>query len=208
MPSAVRIPLEMLSMSAMITAFGCILSFTLSLISFSRMRLETADSADLTMFTMILPLSRGLVVATGTGSFILLASTITSMIQACMRAQAKESCSFEPTASALGMGHGYQAIVPPPARSRPPTMYDPRKPLPKQLDEMPQTEEEKDLAIEIAPTKRADSALSQSSIYSVNPEKEETWPLNPEKGQVLAIRPSRPWSQMPQKKKSTGVHAL
>lgn len=210
MPGSVRVPLELLSASGMITAFGCTLSFAYSMIAFVRMQLETADSADLTMFTMILPLSRGIVVATGVGGFILLSTTITAMVQACMRARAKESCSFEPTASALGMGHDYQALVPPPMRSRPPTMYDPRKPLPKQLDGMPATEEEKDLAVGIAQPKRADSAMSASSNYSVDPEKEETWPLNPEKSQrVPPIRPSRPWSQTPQKQKQgAGVHAM
>jgi hypothetical protein len=195
-------------MSAMATAFGCTLSLALSLIAFTRDRLETADSADLTMFTMILPLSRGLVVTTGFGGFVLLTTTITAAVQACMGARDKESCSFEPTASALGMGHGYQAIVPPPMRSRPPTLYDPRKPLPKQLDGMPQTEEEMALAEEIAPPKRADSAMSESSRYSGDIAKEETWPLNAEKPQVLAIRPSRPWSEMPKNMKSPGVHAM
>lgn len=207
MPSSVRVPLELLSTTAMITAFGCTLSFALSMIAYTRMGLNTADSADLTMFTMILPLSRGLVVTTGIGSFILIATTITAMVQACMRASAKESCSFEPTASALGMGHGYQALVPPmPSGSRPPTIYDPRKPLPKQLDGMPQTDEEMDLAVGVAQPKRADSAISRSSNYSVDKEKEETWPLNPEKSeQARNVRPSRPWSET---KKGSDMHAL
>jgi hypothetical protein len=209
MSEAIRIPIEFLSMCAMTTAFGCTLSFALSLISFSRMRLETADSADLTMFSMILPIGRGLVVTTGTGSFILLTTTISAIVQACMRARAKESCSFEPTASSLGMDYGYQAIVPPVESSRPPTMYDPRKPLPKQLDGMPQTEEEKDLAVEVPVMKRVDSMRSATSIYSDDMEKQETWPLNPEtSAKVLQIRPSRPWSSMPKQDKSLGAHAL
>jgi hypothetical protein len=197
-------------MSAMATAFGCTLSLALSMVTFSRTRLETADSADLTGFTLIIPLARSLVSIAGVGAFILISTTITAMVQVCVEARAKESCSFEPTASSLGMGHGYQAIEPPAPRSRPPTMYDPRKPLPKQLDGMPETEEEKDLAVEITKVKRVDSSLSASSVYSVNIEKEERWPLNPETAcdKVLAIRPSRPWSEMPQNMKSPGVHAL
>jgi hypothetical protein len=194
----------------MTTAFGVSLSFAYSLISFTRTRLETADSADLTMFSMIIPLSCGLVFTTGIGSFILLATTITAMVEACMRARAKESCSFEPTASALGMGYDYQAIVPPVQSSRPPTMYDPRKPLPKQLDGMPQTEEEENLAVGIVEKKRVDSTLSATSVYSEDMDKQETAPLvNPEKSQkVLQIRPSRPWSSMPQQNKAQDVHAL
>jgi hypothetical protein len=89
-------------------------------------------------------------------------------------------------------------------------MYDPRRPLPKQLDGMPETDEEKDLAVEIPKTKRVDSGMSESSVYSVDIKEEETWPLNPEPScdKVLAIRPSRPWSEMPQQMKSPGVHAL
>jgi hypothetical protein len=67
---------------------------------------------------------------------------------------------------------------------------------------MPQTDEERDLAVGVAQPKRADSAISRSSNYSVDMEKEETWPLNPEKSEQ---RPLRPWSEM---KKGTGMHAL
>jgi hypothetical protein len=89
-------------------------------------------------------------------------------------------------------------------------MYDPRKPLPKQLDGMPVTDEEKDLAEKISKVKRVDSSLSETSKYSVDSEKEETWPLNSEPAcdKVLQIRPSRPWSELPQQMKSPGVHAL
>ncbi|KAF1915965.1 hypothetical protein BDU57DRAFT_448927 [Ampelomyces quisqualis] len=206
MPGCVRVPLELLSTCAMVTAFGCTLSFALSIFDYTRMEINTTNSAELNMFTIILPLSRGLVVTTGAGSFILIATTVAAMLQGCMHASAKESCAFEPTASGLGMGHEYQAIVPLPAGSRPPTIYDPRKPLPKQLDGMPQTEEESNLAEEIAQPKRADSAMSQSIEYSIDMEKEETWPLNLENSeQVRIIRPSRPWSEI--KKGSVG-HAL
>jgi hypothetical protein len=194
----------------MTTAFGVTLSFAYSLIGFTKTRLETADSADLTMFAMIIPLSCGLVLASGIGGFILLSTTITAVVQACMRARAKESCSFEPTASALGMGYGYQAIVPPVQSSRPPTMYDPRKPLPKQLDGMPQTEEEEALAVEISQKKRVDSSLSATSMYSDDVEKQETMPLVTMENstKVLQIRPSRPWSSMPQQNQKQEVHAL
>jgi hypothetical protein len=209
MPSSVVVPIEVLSTSAMATAFGCSLSFAYSLLAFTREQLETADSADLTAFTMILPLSRGLVVTTNITAFILLVTTITATVQACTRAREGSSCSFEPTASALGMGHDYMAIEPPTVRSRPPTLYDPRKPLPKQLDGMPQNEEEESLVVQIAPPpRRADSILSESSIYSRDMEKEETWPLNADKPQVLSIRPSRPWSELPKKAKGPSSHAM
>ncbi|KAL5120733.1 hypothetical protein ACEQ8H_001212 [Pleosporales sp. CAS-2024a] len=207
-PVCMQVPVEFVSMCGMVISFGCTLSVAFSLIAFTRKRLETADSANLTMFTMILPLSRGLVITSGFGNFVLLITTVTAIIQVCTQLRDKESCSFEPTAAALGMGYEYQAIVPPSLGDRPPSLYDPRKPLPKQLDGMPQTEEESALADPIAPRTRVDSSMSERSKYSGDVEKEETWPLNQEKPQVPAIRSSRPWSETPNKLKSPGVHAI
>ncbi|KAH7091338.1 hypothetical protein FB567DRAFT_272314 [Paraphoma chrysanthemicola] len=198
MPASVRVPLELLFMSAMAVAFGCLLSLAINLNAFGITRLETSGSADLTTFAMIIPLSRALVVTAGSGCIILLGTTITSMVQACMRMRSKESCSFEPTASALGMGYGYNALVPPVARSRPPTIYDPRKPMPNTLERMPETDEEKALVEPIAGSRRVDSGISQSDDEHIDFEKEETWPLNPKKSERVApIRPARPWSEVP-----------
>ncbi|KAF2823031.1 hypothetical protein CC86DRAFT_469610 [Ophiobolus disseminans] len=208
MPGSVRVPLEVLSMCSMATAFGCTLSFALNLGAFSSTRLQTSD-ADLAPFTMILPLSQGLVVCASVGCSILLATSITAMVQACTRARDKESCSFEPTASALGMGHGYQAIVPPEARSRPPTMYDPRKPLPKQLEAMPETDEEKALSDDFSKIVRVDSGLSDDRKDSLDAGKDESWPLNAEKPRrAPPVRPARPWSNVSQRQKSPDSHAL
>jgi len=208
MPGSVRVPLELISMCSMATAFGCTISFALNLAAFSGTRSETSDS-DIKPFTMILPLSVGLVITAGTGCFILLATSITAMVQACLRARAKESCSFEPTASALGMGHGYQAIAPPVARSRPPSMYDPRKPLPKQLETMPETDEERALAEDFSKMTRVDSGLSNEGKDSLDGTKDESWPLVSEKPQrIPPVRPARPWSEVPQQQKSLNSHAL
>ena len=88
-------------------------------------------------------------------------------------------------------------------------MYDPHRPLPKQLDGVPETDEEKALAEDFSRVERVDSGLSDERKVPVDGGREETWPLNPEKSQqVLQIRPSRPWSEIPKQKKSPGVHAL
>ncbi|KAF2031016.1 hypothetical protein EK21DRAFT_111466 [Setomelanomma holmii] len=209
MSGSVRVPVELLAASNMAIAFGCLVSFAISLNTFTTTRLEPSASADLTMFALILPLSKGLVVAAGIGCFILVCTTITAMVQACLCAREKESCSFEPTASALGMGHSYTALVPPIPRSRPPTIYDPQKPMPKHLEAMPETDEEIYLADPIAKVGRMDSGLSDKSHGHIDSEKEETWPLNPAKSQrTVPIRPSRPWSEAPKQKKSPGLHAM
>jgi hypothetical protein len=195
-----------MSMTSLAIAFGCALSWALELGTFSTTRLETTDT-DLQAFTMIMPLSQGLVISAGAGSLILLITVITSMVQACLRARAKEASSFEPTASALGMGHEYQAIVPPVASSRPPSMYDPRKPLPKHLERMPETDEEKAMSEDFSKLVRVDSGRSIASRYS-DVEKKDSWLLYPERKQrMAAARPPRPWSVVPQDKRSSRMHA-
>ena len=102
--SSVIIPIESLCMCAMAAALGVSLSFNMSLETFSKTRLDTATSPDLTKFAMLVDLSRGYTIAAGAGWFLFLVTFITATIDACRRAREKESCSFEPTASALGMG--------------------------------------------------------------------------------------------------------
>jgi hypothetical protein len=60
-------------------------------------------------------------------SFLLAVIALVALISVCARSRAPESCSFEPTASALGMSHGYQAVVPTMLRENIPTIYDPLK---------------------------------------------------------------------------------
>ncbi|RAR01457.1 PC4-like protein [Stemphylium lycopersici] len=126
---ALLIPMECLCMCAMGAALGVSLSFTLDLDTFSKNRLDAGTSPELTTFSMVVDLSRGYAISAGAGWFLFLVTFIMATIDACSRAREKESCSFEPTASALGMAHGYAAIVPPPSRSHVPTMYDPQVPL-------------------------------------------------------------------------------
>ncbi|KAF1848653.1 uncharacterized protein K460DRAFT_364648 [Cucurbitaria berberidis CBS 394.84] len=208
MSSNVLVPIECLSMCAMATAFGTSLSFALSLNVFSETRLDTAGSSDLTKFAMLVPLSKGYVVAAGTGGFLVLVTCLVATVEVCNRVRAKESCSFEPTASALGMGHGYQAIAPQVSRDRVPTMYDPRMPLRRDLERTSIEHDEAGFASEGIEMGRRESGLSEMGKVSVEFEKEITGPLSLEKPQrVLQIRPSRPWSEAP-KKRDDSVHAI
>ena len=204
--SSVIIPIESLCMCAMAAALGVSLSFNMSLETFSKTRLDTATSPDLTKFAMLVDLSRGYTIAAGAGWFLFLVTFITATIDACRRAREKESCSFEPTASALGMGHGYAAVVPPPSRSRVPTMYDPR--IPSTLFEQNaygRASVGKDIEMG-----RADSVLSQEGRISYEFEKEISGPLSLEKpSKVQQMRPSRPWSEAHAVQNGDGViHAM
>ena len=208
MSSIVLVPIECLSTCAMATAFGTSLSFAMSLNVFSDTRLDTASSADLIAFAMLVPLSKGYVVAAGTGGFLVLVTFIAAMVDACTRARAKESCSFEPTASALGISHGYQAVVPNTPRDRVPTMYDPRRALDADPEKLSGEHDKMGFASEGTSMGRRDSGLSEMGKMWLGVDEEITGPLNLEKPhRVLQIRPSRPWSEMP-RKRDTGIHAM
>ncbi|KAG9190354.1 hypothetical protein G6011_08442 [Alternaria panax] len=192
-PASVIIPIELLCMCAMATTLGVSLSFNMSLESFSKTRLNTAASPDLMIFAMLVDLSRGYTIAAGAGWFLFLITLITATIDACRRAREKESCSFEPTASALGMGHGYAAVIPPTSRSRVPTMYDPRIPS-FLIEQIAHGRTPVRTDIEMG---RADSVLSQEGRVSFECEKEISGPLSLEKpSKVQQMRPSRPWSEI------------
>jgi hypothetical protein len=144
---------------------------------------------------MVLTLSQGLVVSSSIGFCVLLMTSVNAMIHSCIKGRINETCSFEPTASALGIGQGNQAIQPPVTRSRPPTLYVPRKPMPKHLERMPETDEEKAMADEFAWLARVAMAPNRDSDESrdtFDVEKQEILPLNPRKSQPLNPRTSQP----------------
>jgi hypothetical protein len=206
MASSVLIPIECLCMCAIATTLGTSLSFDISLENFSGTRLATATSPDLATFAMLVNLIRGYTIAAGAGWLLFLITFITGTIDACRRAREKESCSFEPTASALGMGHDYAAVVPPPSRSRVPSMYDPRIPL----IYMEQNVQGRQSVGKDVETGRADSLLSYEGRISYALEEQISEPLSLEKSQkVQHMRPSRPWSEVHTVQKADEVlHAM
>jgi len=212
MSAALIVPIEALSMCAMATAFGTSLSFALTMDSFTAKLLNTGNSSDLSMFTMLVALSKAYVVAAGTGLFLVLVAFIVATVDACNRIRAKETCSFEPTASALGMGHGHEAIAPMEVRSRVPTMYDPRTPFQEAQQGIIEEadEEEKDLAKAGGQTARRDSALSHDSKGSKEIDMGIiTGPLALMKpAEVLQTRPARPWSERSPKRRDDVIHAM
>ncbi|CAA9956920.1 hypothetical protein PTMSG1_00528 [Pyrenophora teres f. maculata] len=199
-PSAVLIPLEFLCMCTMGTALGVSLSFTLDLDAFTKTRLEAGGQPDLLRWAVLVDLSRGYAIGAGAGWFLFLVTSITAVIAACCRLQERESCSFEPTASALGMGHGYAAVLPPQSRSRVPTMYDPQVPsdLKEKIEKLPERRntQRRDSVGRNLEMGRSDTVVSQEGRISFE-DKEMSVPLTlerPERAQQW--RPSRPWSEL------------
>jgi hypothetical protein len=213
MSPAVLAPIECLCMCAMAASSGIALSITLSLDAISETHLDASTSLDLMNFAMLDDLSRGYAMVAGAGALLFLSACIVVTMAAFSRARKTESCTFEPTASALGMGYEYAAItVPPTSRSRIPTMYDPRLPLRFDEDKERKVIQEKGLASKDVKIERADSAASEEGRISSDFEKETevTGPLSLEKpDRVLQIRPSRPWSELPVTRKvDDGIHAI
>jgi hypothetical protein len=120
--------LEAVPTIATTITFGCALSLSLSLNAFTTPPLSTLSSADLSFFAKLDPLSRGLTIASAATISLLLITFLAHCIAFLeQRRREKDSRSFEPTVSALGMSHGFHALHPPPrtARAPIPIMYDP-----------------------------------------------------------------------------------
>lgn len=211
MSTKVLIPLEYVAMCTMAGAFGAALSFAMALHPYNAF-LDTVGSPALVDFEKMGLISKIMVVAAGTAGFLLLVLCISVTVAAVNRARAKETCSFEPTASGLGMGHGYQAAAPTTSHSRVPTMYDPRRPLDgKKEMKMVDEEETIGFASQGSQMSFSDSGLSEMRRVQGVLEKDIRGQLNAinveKPPQVLAIRPSRPWSEAPKPRDNT-VHAL
>lgn len=212
-PAKFLIPVETLTMCAMFTTFGAVLSFVFSLSTFFTNRLNAASSSDLAMFTTIIPLSKAYIVTAGAAASLIMTTFIISIVDACNRARVKASCSFEPSASALGMDYGQSAITPMAVRSRVPTMYLPgnaryesQKGAIEDIDD-----EEKGFAKEIGPMGRNDSALSNHTTASQQEiERQITGPVSLQKPEdTLIVRPARPWSEpRSPKRRDDVIHAM
>lgn len=120
--------LEAVPTTATIIAFACALSLSVNLNAFNTPPLSTFDSIDLSFFAKLDPLSRGLAITSSVTLALLLIAFLAHIIAfLAQRRKDKDTRSFEPTISALGMSHGFAALHPPTPRSRAPipTIYDP-----------------------------------------------------------------------------------
>lgn len=208
----IMIAIEVICMCALATAFATALGLALSLNNFSVGRLKTNTTTDLSKYAILVTLTKSYVILSGAACFIVLTTCITATADACGRARAKETCSFEPTASALGMGHSYPDIVPQVPRSRVPTMYDPGRNvnISRNSGIMEVDDDEKGLASNGGQVARRDSGISEYVRDSAEFEKEIIGPLNLERPEtVLQIRPPRPWSEAPTKSsRDASKHAI
>lgn len=168
LPVAFLLPLELLSSLSMAAAFGATLSLTLG---YPAALPNPNGSSDLASIAMLLPLSRAYAIASGSGMFLGLTSTISFLVHTIHRVRDSKACSFEPTGSSLGMSHDYQI---------------PTKLSEDEIDD----DEEKGLVGAGAGLGRSDSMKSKDGASS-------EWPLEGAKRTEPVIRPHRPWSEMP-----------
>lgn len=208
-PATVLIPMEALSTCAMATAFGASLSTVYSIIDFFDNRLNAGSSSDLTIFATAVPISMSYLVVAITGGFLALVAFVVSIVDTCNRARAKESCSFEPSASSLGMGYSQEAIMPIEVRSRVPTMYLPNKPQHMSHEGIIE-DQEKGFAKEVGYMPRSDSAFSTYSEGSEEIERQIVGPLDIMRPKdTLIVRPARPWSEpRSPKRRDDVIHAM
>ncbi|KAF2445631.1 hypothetical protein P171DRAFT_512892 [Karstenula rhodostoma CBS 690.94] len=172
LPTPFLLPFELFSSLSLATAFAATLSLALK---FPATLSNSHSSADLASFAMLLPLSRGYAIGAGTGMFLSLTTTISFFIQTIHRVRDSKACSFEPTASGLGMSHEYQMPA---------------------MDVTQSRDEEKGLVGAGAEMGRRESVQSGK----VKEGKVVSWPLAVAKKMEAAnIRPHRPWSEMPKK---------
>jgi hypothetical protein len=113
-----------MSLAFVAISFGCTLSLALSLSSFASIRLDTAGSAKLASFAALLSVSKVCTIITAVAGFLIMMTCIMAVVDAYTRHQQSERicCAFEPTASALGMNQGFEALHP----TEPYPAYKPR----------------------------------------------------------------------------------
>jgi len=127
--------LEAVPTTATVIAFACALSLSVDLNAFNTPPLSTLQSRDLSLFAKLDPL-RLTLTSSVTLSLLLITSTAQLIIFLKQRRKERDTRSFEPTVSALGMSHGFAALHPAPRTSRPPipTIYDPYRAFKKGSD--------------------------------------------------------------------------
>jgi hypothetical protein len=196
--------IELLAMGTMAAAFAASLTLTVKL---GPICASLATTPDLASFGLMCPADMGFSIAAGVGWLLIAITSITTLVHTCRKRQQKV-CSFEPTASSLGMRHDYLAVQPPASRDAIPTIYDPQKPMPADA----KNEEEIGFVFDAADMGKRDS---RSSVGTSEGERDAGYgdigtaisgPLglqNP--AQQKMYRPAhRPWSEMPKKKTATG----
>ncbi|KAF2001357.1 hypothetical protein P154DRAFT_533897 [Amniculicola lignicola CBS 123094] len=198
-PKYVLLPLELLAMFVMAGAFAVALSLAVRVGSQCAV-LDPSSSSDLKAFEMICPLTKAFSITGGAGWLFVAIASLMTTIDYCHHRRTQKCCSFEPTASALGMGHGYQAVLPPPSRSNIPTLYDPLKPVPG-TPARPPREDEMGLEKETYPTRRDSTMSEMNKEMDIEKGANITGPLSLQKPDLVKqMRPARPWSEMLKKR--------
>ena len=200
-------------MTAMAAAFAMSLSLTIRLNPLCA-PLDSSPASELMLFELMCPVDTGLSIAAGTGFLLVAITALTSLVHT-IRNRHQKSCSFEPTASALGMGEGYGAVRVPALRDNIPTIYDPQKPIPEEYS----VDEEKGLKKEAADMGRSDSNSSKSSrgsrssVGTLVGTKEDGDKVSEISGPMSEVdfekeklkRPARPWSEVPRVESRTVI---
>ncbi|XPS97453.1 hypothetical protein M3J09_006681 [Ascochyta lentis] len=197
-PPTIVALIELAATVVSITISGFALSITLSIKAFSTPPYATLDSAELSFFALLDPLSRTLAIASAlTGTFLIIACTMSLIDLHKRRRQRKDVRSFEPTVSALGMGHGFRALHPQSRTTHDamPTMYDPYRKLYKEPGRLPNAKQVA-FASEGAWMSGKHSRWSVSTTSPSGIEGDIMRLLELKRARrAVPVRPERPWSK-------------
>ncbi|KAF2631505.1 hypothetical protein BU25DRAFT_488094 [Macroventuria anomochaeta] len=200
-PPTIVILLELTSIISTITVFGCAFSLSLSLKAFTIAPFPTLDSIDLSFFALLNPFSMALAITSALAGFLLIITFTANLLDfRKRRTRAKDTRSFEPTVSALGMSHGFHALHPQPRTTREPipTVYDPYRAFRKDQEGLPSTKQVA-FASEGAwmSRKHSNSRWSASTMSPRGIEGDIMRLLEVKRTRrAVPVRPTRPWSVM------------
>lgn len=199
-PATIVVLIELASTISIIIVFGCALSLALGLNAFSTPPFETFDSADLTFFALLDPLSRALTITSALISMLLVVTSTTRLTKFLRkrRTEVKDVRSFEPTISALGMSRSFYALHPQRRASDEitPTVYDPYSISQKEPAGWPSSQQVT-FANESAWISRKHSRWSSSTTSPKGIEGDIMRLLEVKKvRRVVPVRPARPWNEV------------
>lgn len=190
--------IEFTAAASSVAVSGCALSLALSIRAFSTPPYATLDSADLSYFALLDPLSRAMALTSASTAIFLIITCVASLVNFYNhRKQTKDVRSFEPTVSALGMSYGFHALHPQPRTTRNaiPTMYDPYKAFQKGPGKPPNAKQVT-FANEGAWMSRKDSRWSISTTSQSGIEGDIMRLLEVKKARrAVPVRPARPWTE-------------
>lgn len=207
-PPTILISIDVIAMA---TALRFFLSFVISRNAFTEFRLNATAPEDFIAFVILMPLSKGYLVAASIALLLMLLASINAIVIASSCYPMKVTLFVVKNISALGTGLSRSDIGSQTAQRYALTIHDPRKSRHLKTEmALSLQDEEKDLAGAGALLAGSDSVASEGPKASSDTELSVVGPIIMEQSaKVLRIRPSRHWVESAVAKKlDDRVHTI